>query len=317
MRNESENVEGSINSLLATSLIPSLEIIALNDNSRDGTEAQLLKFSQIKVISGVELPQGWLGKNFACHQLTAHSTGDYLVFVDADVRLKHSAVASAITEMKRYKWDFISPYPQQIAVSFSERLIQPLLQWSWISSVPLRFAERTRYLSMVIANGQFMIIKRAAYIKSGGHKAIRSEVLEDLELARLLVSHGFRGGVAIGSDIATCRMYKNRSELFNGYTKSLWRAFGSLPGSIATALFLFLTGVLPILLAISGYPVAWVGYFLLVLSRYLSALRTRSTSAASSALLHPLSILFLIYLLGHSWYRKSKGTLTWRGRTLI
>ncbi len=317
MRNEAENVEKSANSVLASSLIPQLEVIALDDNSNDKTKELLLKFPQIKMISGIELPEGWLGKNFACHQLVAHSTGDYLVFVDADVRLTHLAVASAITQMNRYKWDFISPYPRQIAISFSERLIQPLLQWSWLSSVPLRYAEQAKYPSLVLANGQFMIIKRAAYISSGGHKEIRSEVLDDLELARLLVANGFKGGVAIGSEVATCRMYQNRIELFTGYTKSLWRAFGSLPGAIAASIFLFATGVLPIFLAISGYPVAWIGYFLVVLSRYASALRTRSSSAANAALLHPLSILMLIYLIANSYYRKSRGTLIWRGRSLV
>ncbi len=317
MRNEAENVAGVVNSALATSLIPHMEVIVLDDHSSDQTNALLHEFPGIEVASGIELPEGWLGKNFACHQLVMQSTGDYLVFVDADVRLTELAVASAISHMNNYAWDFISPYPQQIAITSSERLIQPLLQWSWLSSVPLRIAERTKFPSMVIANGQFMIVKRAAYLTSGGHKEIRLEILDDLELARLLVKNGFKGGVAIGSDVASCRMYNNRIELFAGYTKSLWRAFGSLFGSIATSIFLFVTGVLPILLALSGYSMAWIGYFLVILSRYISALRTRSISAASTALLHPLSILILIYLISNSWYRKSQGTLMWRGRTLV
>ena len=314
MRNEVSNVDGVIPSVLASSLLHSIEVIVLDDQSTDGTSDLLSHYPALKSITGLELPEGWLGKNFACHQLVAHSTGVYLVFVDADVRISPSAIAAAITDMEKYGWDFISPYPRQIAESFFERLIQPLLQWSWISSVPLRFAERGKFASMVIANGQFLIVRRGAYLAAGGHKAIRHEVLDDLELARALVKNGFKGGVAEGSEVVACRMYDSRTDLFNGYAKSLWRAFGSPLGAITSAAFLFVTGVLPFLLAIAGYRAAWIAYFVIVITRYIAAARTRSTP--STALLHPLAILTLIYLIGRSWYQKRNGQLIWRGRSV-
>jgi len=128
--------------------------------------------------------------------------------------------------MKSLQWEFVSPYPRQIAKTWIERLIQPLLQWSWLSSVPLRLAQRFRISSMTIANGQFFIVKRSAYEKVGGHASIKGEVLDDLRLARLLINHGFSGGVAEGSQVAECRMYETTSSLVQGYTKSLWNAFG-------------------------------------------------------------------------------------------
>lgn len=312
MRNEAKNVDGVISSILATRFLADFEALVLNDQSTDHTINQLQKYSLIKTFNGLDLPDGWLGKNFACHQLVTYSSGEYLVFIDADVRLTPSAIPAAIKSMEKLSWDFISPYPRQLAVSFFERLIQPLLQWSWLSSVPLRFAERGTFASMVIANGQFLIVKREAYLAVGGHKTIRHEVLDDLELARLLVKNGFKGGVADGSAVSECRMYDTRSDLFNGYAKSLWRAFGSPLGAIVSATYLFATGVLPLMLALMGLKVAWLCYLILVLSRYISAARTRSNS--STALLHPLAILTLIYLLGKSWRLKSRGQLTWRGR---
>lgn len=315
MRNEEKNASGVISAILASKFLENSEILVLDDHSSDQTAEILHQYPLIKTLSGTELPAGWLGKNFACHQLVAHSSGDYLIFVDADVRLSPLAISAAITTMERFEWQFISPYPRQIAQSFFERLIQPLLQWSWLSSVPLRFAERATFPSMVIANGQFLIVKRAAYLAVGGHKTIRHEILDDLELARLLVKNGYKGGVAEGSAIADCRMYANRTEVFNGYSKSLWRAFGSPFGALASALFLFATGVLPLLLALSGFRSAWIAYFLLVLSRYVAAARTRSTP--STALLHPLAILTLLYLIARSWYLKSRGQLLWRGRNVI
>ncbi len=315
MRNEEMNVMEVISSALESSLLKTSEVVALDDQSVDGTLKLLKNFSEVKSISGSPLPDSWLGKNFACHQLVAQSSGQYLVFVDADVRLSPRAIAAAITDMNAYNWDFISPYPRQIAKTFLERLIQPLLQWSWLSSVPLRFSERGHFASMIIANGQFMIVKRDAYIKAGGHKAIRHEVLDDLELARLLVRKGFSGGVAEGSNIAVCRMYDNPRDLVSGYTKSLWRAFGTPVGTSVAVLFLIATGVVPFILAVSGYPSAWIGYFTIVLSRYVAAVRTRSTP--STALLHPLAILTLVFLIGKSWYQKINGQLVWRGRSVV
>lgn len=314
MRNEENNVNGVVTSALESRFLQTSAIVVLDDQSTDETHKLLQNFSQINTVTGSDLPDGWLGKNFACHQLVAHSSGEYLVFLDADVRLSPHAIAAAITDMNAYNWDFISPYPRQIAITFLERLIQPLLQWSWLSSVPLRFAERGLFASMIIANGQFMIVKRDAYIKTGGHKAIRHEVLDDLELARLLVRKGFKGGVAEGSDIAVCRMYDNPADLISGYAKSLWRAFGTPLGAAVAIFFLVVTGVVPIFLALSGYPAAWLGYFLIVLSRYVASMRTRSTP--SIALLHPLAILTLIYLIGKSWYQKLTGQLIWRGRSV-
>lgn len=314
MRDEERNVTGVLDSLLAATSLQNSEVLVLNDHSTDKTAELLNNFPTVRVHQGIELPSDWLGKNFACHQLVTHSSGDYLVFVDADVRLAPRAIAASIATMNSLGWDFISPYPRQIAETFLERLIQPLLQWSWLSSVPLRFAERGKFPSMIIANGQFMIIKRSAYLASGGHKAIRGEVLDDLELARLLSKNGFRGGVADGSEIATCRMYQSAAELTVGYTKSLWRAFGSPIGSFLTSVYLLATGVLPFILALAGFRAAWIAYFLLVLSRYVSALRTRSTP--STALLHPLSIFALVVLIKFSWWKKLTHQLQWRGRSV-
>ena len=314
MRNEERNVDEVMSSVLAISMLTSREIVVLDDHSTDATADLLKKYPQVRNISSTELPDGWLGKNFACHQLVAHSTGSYLVFVDADVRFTERSVAAAITDMNSYGWDFISPYPCQIALTFFERLIQPLLQWSWLAGVPLRIAEKQKFSAMVIANGQFFIVKRQAYLEVGGHKAIRHEVLEDLELARLLVRQGFKGSVADGSEVAECRMYRNQSELFAGYTKSLWRAFGSPLGALFASLFLLVSGLLPLLFAVAGYRAAWFGYFFIVLSRYVAGIRTRSTP--STALLHPLASVVLIYLIARSWYLKLAGQLMWRGRSV-
>jgi glycosyltransferase involved in cell wall biosynthesis len=306
MRDEEENVEACLKSVLNSELLEASQVYVLDDGSSDST-GQLISEFKVNKLTGTPLPSGWLGKVWACHNLAQSGSGKYLVFMDADVRLHPYAIASSITRMNKFGWDFISPYPRQIAGSFLEKLIQPLLQWSWLASVPLRLAEKFPNRSMTIANGQFFIVKRSAYEKSGGHAKIAGEVLDDLELARLLVSHGFKGGVADGSAVASCRMYKSNAQLIDGYTKSLWKAFGGQLGTVVAILLLFFTGISPYFGI--GAPASFI-----FLSRVLAAIKTRSNPAY--ALLHPISIVLLIYLITLSSIRKSRGTLTWRGREL-
>ena len=316
LRNEAENVSGVISSLLNQRGLDDFEVIALDDSSTDSTRELLNSYAdqRLRVMDGLSLPSEWLGKNFACHQLASATRGEILVFVDADVRLSPTAIASSINAMKQWRWDFISPYPRQIAITFIERLTQPLLQWSWFVTLPLRMAEALQRSSMVVANGQFFLMKRAAYFNSGGHEAIKNEVLDDLELARLMVNSGFRGGVAEGSAISNCRMYSNAKDLIDGYSKSQWRAFVNKSGALLAMVLLLLTSVLPIAMGISGDITGWYGYFVIVSTRLFVAARTRST--ISSALLHPLSAAMWIYLIALSWARKSKGALVWKERAL-
>ena len=315
MRNEEENVLASLTSVLGSQGISHISIKVLDDSSLDKTASMAKSLPGIEVIAGKKLQKGWLGKNFACHQLAESTSANYLVFLDADVRLAPTAINAAITKMNDLDWDFMSPYPRQIAVSFLERLIQPLLQWSWISSVPLRLAEKLSFRSMVVANGQFFIVRRSAYLASGGHAAIKSEVLDDLELARSLRKHKFSGGVAEASAVSECRMYKKDQDLIDGYTKSLWAAFGGLGGGIFASVLFFFTGILPFIYALAGNKWAWGCYLLLTISRLVSAARTRSNF--SSVFLHPLSMFALIVLIAKSWQGKSNGSLLWRGRNIL
>jgi glycosyltransferase involved in cell wall biosynthesis len=141
MRNEEGNVESILSSVQSQVGLTDFSILVLNDHSTDSTAEKLQTYEGIDVLQGTELPTGWLGKNWACQQLAQKSHSEYLVFLDADVQLAPTAVASAIALMQREELDFLSPHPREIAGTFMEKIIQPLLQWSWLSSVPLRIAE--------------------------------------------------------------------------------------------------------------------------------------------------------------------------------
>lgn len=312
MRNEEKNVSACVETVINQVGLESFEILVLNDESVDQTKQELSKFTQIKALEGKELPNGWLGKLWALDQLVEESKGEYLVFLDADVRLTSNAVASGIKTMR--EWDFMSAYPKQIMGGFLQRIFQPLLQWSWMSSVPLLVSQKLSIKSMVVANGQFLIIKRDAYLKSGGHKLIKAEVLDDLMIAKQLVRSGFKGGVAEGSQVASCNMYESSMQLIKGYQKSLWKAFGSPIGALLVVIILFVSGVLPFILALLGSEIGLISYALIVASRILSAIRTNTIP--NTAILHPVAVILLILLIAYSWIGKLSNSLTWRDRSV-
>ena len=262
-------------------------------------------------------PPGWLGKPHACAQLAASAdpASTVLVFVDADVVLAPHAVAAAVELLDRTALDLVSPYPRQVAVSPAERLVQPLLQWSIMTFLPLRLAERSDRPSLAAANGQFLVVRRAAYDRAGGHAAVRAEVLDDLALLRAVLRAGGHGAVVDGTDLARCRMYRGLSELADGYGKSLWQAFGS-PAGAAGVLGLFaLAYLLPPLAALIGSRAGLAGYAAAVAGRVVTARRTGGRIWPDAAA-HPVSVAAFTALTVRSLLLRRRGRLAWKGRPL-
>ena len=316
LRNEEENAIAIVETLAAQENLMDVEFLILNDNSTDKTleivTATSRGDSRFKVMQGSALPEGWLGKPWALEQLSQNARGEVLICIDADVRLSTKAIAAAIVSMHKHSLDFFSPYPSQVARTFGERMIQPLLQWSWLSSVPLALAKRSSNPSFAVANGQFFAVKKSALVHSGGYASIKSEVLDDMQMARVLLRNRFKGTVGNGALIAQCHMYSSWSELRNGYAKSLWKGFGGVFGSIIAIALLVLTGIIPIMSAAMGSPFGWLAFEAVVVSRLISAKITRANLFDS--LLHPISSALLIYLIIYSWLMR--GRIQWKGRTV-
>ena len=314
LRNEAENVKDLISTL--SEQVGDFHFYLLDDNSEDHTFDLLNQYtagnSQFTVIKGAPLAQGWIGKTWALQQLFTQSKEEFLVSVDADVRLTPDAIGRSIATLKSTSLDFISPYPRQIALTLSERMIQPLLQWSWLSTVNLRIAERTSRPSMAIANGQFFLVRRRALEKIGGYSAVKNAVIDDVFLARELIRQGFHGSVINGATIAECRMYTSWNSIKSGYGKSLNRAFGGSLGATMVIIFLFLSSIAPFLLSLTGNFYGWLGYVLIVFSRMISAIKVQGKIVDS--FFHPISATLLIYLIIHSF--RVRSSVTWKGRTV-
>jgi len=270
---------------------------------------------RVRLISGSRPLPGWLGKPHACDQLGRAASGSVLVFLDADVRLAPHAVAATVGLLRASGLGLVSPYPRQLAKTAAERLVQPLLPWSFLTTLPLRLAERSERPSLSAANGQLLAVDASVYRAAGGHAAVRDAVIEDVELLRAVKRAGGRGGVVDGTSLATCRMYEDWPSLRDGYTKSLWAALGSPSAAAAVMAGLGVCYVVPAVAAIAGSPVGLAGYAAGVTGRYLVAERTGGRSVPD-CLAHPASIVLLAWLVARSWRSRRLGTLSWKGRAL-
>lgn len=322
-RNEALRVTATLESLFAQQGLADCHLYILNDRSIDSTQsvisALIADKEKVSLISGREIEPGWIGKSFALHQLYESArVSDYTVLIDADVTLSPIALSSAIATLHESKLDFLSVYPRQVARSWSEYLIQPLLQWTWMTSLFLRRCERSARRSTTVANGQFMVIRNSALSRIQGFSYVRNFVLDDIALARKLKASGAFGSVVNGSDLAQCRMYEDFDQLSQGYRKSLWSAFGSPFAAFAIAAIFTVAYILPLPLALLQH--GWIAsifslsFALSLMVRYGVAALTRAPR--SSSIFHPIAILFLLYLLAASWSDRLRGRLSWSGRTL-
>ncbi|MGY1608785.1 glycosyltransferase [Geodermatophilus sp. SYSU D00700] len=319
VRDEEIQVGGCLAALLASRGVADLRVVVVDDGSTDGTADVVRGFAdpRVRLLAAPPPPEGWLGKPHACWVGAQRAADDgYLVFVDADVRLAPDAAAAAVALLDAHGLDLVSPWPRPVTGTAAERLVQPLSPWLWLTTLPLRAAERSRRPSLTAANGQFLALTRRGYLRARGHAAVRDEVVEDVALARAVKRAGGRAVPAAGAALAECRMYDGWAAMREGYGKSLWASVGGSPAaSLTAAAVLTAVGVVPPLAALRGSRAGLLGWVAGVAGRAVSAAVTGGR-VWPDALAHPVSLLALDVLLVRSVAGHRRGTLTWRGRAL-
>jgi len=315
-RNEETNIEKCIKGMLIQNY-KNKEIILLDDNSKDNTYKLASSFSEsnVKVLKGKELPQDWLGKNWACHQLAQEAKGEYLLFMDADVEVTPEVISSAVYELEKSNVTLLSIFPTQIIKSFGEHLIVPLMNWLLLAFLPLSFVHSTSSKSFVAANGQFMLWRKDDYFKIGGHEKVKNKVVEDMELARLTKQNKLKVKTILGGKLVFCRMYESFNQAYNGFTKNFFAGF-LLPPFIflAIIMFLLIAFVLPFLFLMP--PVYSFILIALILITRISVSIVSNQNLFINVLLHPVQMLFMFWIGIISLIKFKTKKIVWKQRKL-
>jgi len=238
-RNEEDSLPRCLGNVLAQNY-ESFDVWVLNDHSTDNTrgiaESFRANYSNVTVINGKEKPDDWLGKPWACHQLSQHAKGELLLFLDADTWLEPDALAKMASAFQNEKLDALTVWPQQLFGTTAERIILPLIYYVLVSLLPaglIRFSptigsqklrEKIR-ISLSAACGQCFAFTRKAYLKIGGHASVKNNVVEDVELAKQLRREDLRLHMYNGINFISCRMYNNHREIWQGLRKNFFAGF--------------------------------------------------------------------------------------------
>jgi len=334
-RNEARNIGRCVEALQAQTY-PSFEIIVLDDRSTDSTPEILSGISasnsRIKVIDGFELPDGWAGKPHALTQAAAAARGEWLCFVDADTFVTAEALAAVYAKAIATKADLFTIMTHQVMLTFWERTVLPLVMLALsIGFSPRKVNDPQR--QDAIANGQFILIKRAVYEAIGGHATIKNSIVEDKDLAVLVKGKGYRLVVADGRQVASTRMYTSLSEMWEGWTKNIYLglrddrgllllgAFGAFL-AFAAALLLPAWVVWGVVLTgtgsgLEGSVVLIEALVLWVYLIYWQILASRGMGISSwYSLTLPVGAgVFAAMMLTSTWNVLSGKGVTWKGRT--
>ena len=325
-RNEEENIEKCIISLLEQ-VYPHKEIIVLNDQSTDQTLDRLNKiqnkYPELKIVDGKPLPKGWLGKNWACHQLFTASQGDVILYTDADTDHQKTMLINAISTMLHEKADMLTALVRLDIHSFGEGLIVPFMYWSLLTFFPLRFSSYFKIKDLSASVGQLMIFKRNAFLQIGGYEAIKDNIVDDFQLGRNILQHRLRLHLSDATEEISCRMYSNLCNAINGFTKNFFPLFNcKVPLFLFVFFYLLLVYIEPLfvlIFKIFSSSLDFISYLPLILCILFSILQQslvywRIKIPVYFSFFYPLNIIIAVYTAFRSLAGYATKSVEWKDR---
>ena len=320
-RNEEANIGACIEGFLSQNY-DNFEIFVLDDQSTDRTGEIIGKFGEqhpeVQAIWGKPLPAGWLGKNWACHQLSQSANGEILIFTDADNCPAPNAIANTVAYMQKLELGLFSAFPEKITRTLPEKLVVPVVDMFVYAGLPLWLTYFSRFPSLAAASGLWIAFTRDAYQRVGGHQAVSNQIVEDVELSRLAKKRGIRILTSAGTRVVSCRMYHSFNDVWNGFSKNLFGlvCYKVIPFFILI-LILFTMCVLPYITVwfASLTELALVAIGMNVVMRMTLALKYRHPFF-TSVVLHPFGILLTLLIGINSFCQVKGGCLQWKGRQI-
>lgn len=333
-RNEAVNIRTCLGTLTA-STYPDFEIVVVDDRSEDGT-GELARgvapgnARALRVLEGLSMPEGWMGKPWACAQGAEAADGELLLFTDADTVHGPELLTRAVAALEQDEADLLTLVGRQIMGTFWERLVQPQIFFVLVVRYfDLERAVRSGRWRSAIANGQFMLFRREAYGALGGHESVKGEVAEDLMLAQRVVREGYRLSMRTAEDAFATRMYRSLGELVAGWSKNM--VTGGLatmpprlrplvaPAAALTAAGLWLAPPAALAAALTGaggpgllaWSAAAVGWSVLLWCLFT----VRMGAPWAYGLLYPLGAVAGMGIFLRSWARGRR--VEWKGRSYV
>lgn len=323
-RNEADNIVPMLETLRRTDYRP-VEILVVDDRSTDATaslaEAVALEDDRIRVIRGAELPAGWYGKPWACFQGWQEARGELLLFTDADTRHRPELLALAVGAMDQEGTDLLTVVTGQDCLTFWERLVMPQFWLPLGLRYPPRRVNAARRPRDVIANGQFILVRKEAYRRAGSHEAVRDQVAEDLGLAHTFLRAGLQIRMWWADDLIRTRMYTGLASLVEGWSKNVYlgarATFPGQPVLAALAPLVTLAGMLfwvvPFAATLLTGGATWALWAFGFAAGFWSMISFGMGIPAWYGLLHPLGGLVGGGIVARSMVRGGR-RVAWRGR---
>lgn len=321
IRDEARNI-GECLAALQRSDHPSLRIVVFDDGSTDGS-ADLARAAGVEVIDGghAPLPAGWKGKPWALHRAEQQAGGEFLCFIDADVRVVPEALSRLHSYLLREKVDLVSGFGRLVMASFWEKVIQPSVGGLIIAGNDLAVVNDHANTEKAIANGQLILVRRTAYAQVGGHGAVKDDILDDIGLALAFRRAGRLARCLFVRELFSCRMYTGFSELWRGWTKNLYPGMRfstkAVVGVVLLVLVEFLSPYFVALwaLAMGDQRLALAAGAVILLIHLVRAYMDRLFQQDYRfGLLQPLGATMLVGLVLDSVRRTRAGTREWKGR---
>ena len=225
--NEAVNIAACLRSVLESDPpCTDWSVLVVDDESTDATAEIAHRTASARpeictILQAGQRPEGerWVGKNWACSRAMEQITSTWVLFIDADVRLRPDALSRALSQAIEEEADLFSLAPRLECGCLAEWMVQPIMASLLGLGFPIE-ATNDPTSEVAFAAGPFMLFSSEAYNAIGGHRQLASEVVEDLALARRIKSSGYRLRYRLGLDAVLLRMYQDLPSLWEGWTKN-------------------------------------------------------------------------------------------------